>query len=94
MVYFLRSTAMNVFGFTEVIAKRFTPHSLRYGGASTKAVVGIPKYQVQLAGRWKSEAFSAYVKTSFEFFSQTQEVLLYHIHRLYRLQLLRGYPQV
>ena len=71
----LRSTAMNGFGFTEGIAKRFTPHSLRYGGASTLAAADIPKYQVQLAGRWKSEAFLTYVKASFEIFSQTQEAL-------------------
>jgi len=71
----LRSTVMNVFGFSEIQAKRFTPHSLRFGGASTLAAADIPKYQVQLAGRWKSEAFLTYVKASFEIFSKTQEAL-------------------
>ena len=66
---------MNVFGFSEIQVKRFTPHSLRFVGASTLAAADIPKYQVQLAGRWKSEAFFTYVKASFEIFSKTQEAL-------------------
>ena len=57
------------------MAKRFTPHSLRYGGASTLAAANIPEYKIQMAGRWKSNAFMIYIKESFQMFVQTQEAL-------------------
>ena len=71
----MRDTAMSVFAFSKVEAKRFTPHSLRYGGASTLAAANIPQYKIQMAGRWKSDAFLIYIKESFQIFVQTQAAL-------------------
>lgn len=69
----LRLTAITFFQFETTTAKRFTPHSLRYGGASTLAAANIPDYQIQMAGRWRSDAFMIYIKESFEIFVQTQK---------------------
>jgi hypothetical protein len=71
----LRLTAVTCFKFDKLVAKRFTPHSLRYGGASTLAAANIPEYKIQMAGRWKSNAFMIYIKESFQMFVQTQEAL-------------------
>ena len=35
----------------------------------------IPEYKIQMAGRWKSNAFMIYIKESFQMFVQTQEAL-------------------
>jgi hypothetical protein len=44
--------------------RRFSPHSLRYGGASALAAAGAPSYVIQTVGRWKSLAFLQYLKLS------------------------------
>ena len=44
-------------------------------GASTLAAANIPDYQIQMAGRWRSDAFMIYIKESFEIFVQTQKAL-------------------
>jgi hypothetical protein len=43
---------------------RYSPHSLRYGGASALAASGAPTYVIQTVGRWKSLAFLQYIKLS------------------------------
>ena len=37
-------------------------HSFRIGGASAMAAAGIPAYLIQILGRWKSDAFLAYIR--------------------------------
>ncbi len=62
-------------GFSPAQCKRFTPHSLRYGGASTLAAAGVDRYQIQLAGRWKSDTFMTYVLASHSVFERTNAAL-------------------
>lgn len=42
----------------------FTPHSLRAGAATDAAQRGLPDSVVQQLGRWKSDAFRAYLRPS------------------------------
>jgi hypothetical protein len=58
----MRFTATTLFSFSMEEAKRFTPHSLRYGGASALASANLPDYSIKMAGRWRSGAFLIYVK--------------------------------
>ena len=39
-------------------------HSFRIGGASTAAAVGIPDSQIQILGRWSSNAYRSYLRMS------------------------------
>ena len=64
----LRLIATDLCGFSETESLRFSPHSLRYGGASTLAAAELPNCNIQLAGRWKSEAFKLYLKASHKLF--------------------------
>ena len=41
-----------------------TSHSLRIGGATTLADKGAPAWEIQAAGRWKSDAFKRYIRRS------------------------------
>lgn len=47
------------FGFP---TSTFKPHSLRYGGATTLATLGISDSVIMKRGRWKSSAFLIYIK--------------------------------
>jgi hypothetical protein len=71
----MRFIATELCGFSANEALRFSPHSLRYGGASTLAAAELPNCNIQLAGRWKSEAFKLYLKASHKLFETTQSVL-------------------
>lgn len=62
-------------GFSVDQIKRFTPHALRYGGASTLAAAGVDRYQIQLAGRWKSDTFMTYLLASHSVFERTNSAL-------------------
>jgi hypothetical protein len=55
--------------------KRFTSHSLRYGGASTLAAAGLPDSWIQIYGRWKSLTFLQYIKLSDNIFSTVQRTM-------------------
>lgn len=55
--------------------RRFTPHSLRYGGASALAATGTPDYTIQITGRWKSLAFLQYLKLSRHVMERSLKVL-------------------
>jgi hypothetical protein len=41
---------------------RFSPHSVRIGGASSLAAAGFDNYYIMKAGRWKSLAFLDYIR--------------------------------
>ena len=85
----MRLVATELCGFSSIEALRFSPHSLRYGGASTLAAAELPNCNIQLAGRWKSEAFKLYLKASHKLFETTQSVLsestLMTVHDVQRL---------
>jgi hypothetical protein len=49
------------FGFS---SNTFSPHSLRYGGATTLATLGFSDSVIMKRGRWKSSAFLTYIKSS------------------------------
>ena len=51
---------------------RISPHSLRYGGASTLAAANRPSYLIQQIGRWKSLAFLQYIQMSTELLTSAQ----------------------
>ena len=44
--------------------RRFSAHSLRHGGASCLASMGIPMHIIQLMGRWKSDSFKVYTRVN------------------------------
>lgn len=54
---------------------RFTPHSLRYGGASALAAGGVSDAIIQVTGRWKSLAFLQYLKLSSQMMSRSLDIL-------------------
>ena len=70
----LRIVARKV-GFSPAQLCCFSTHSLRYGGASTLLAAGVDKYQIQLAGRWKSDAFMTYLLACHSLFERTQAAL-------------------
>jgi hypothetical protein len=56
--------------------KRFTSHSLRYGGASTLAAAQLPDSWIQIYGRWKSLTFLQYIKLSDNIFHNVQRTMI------------------
>ena len=46
--------------------RRFSAHSLRHGGASCLASMGIPMHIIQLMGRWKSDSFKVYTRVNLD----------------------------
>lgn len=54
---------------------RFSPHSLRYGGASALAARGVPDSIIQSSGRWRSLAFLQYLKLSHHVMTRSLDVL-------------------
>lgn len=71
----MRAIAVDLFGFSTVQAKRFTSHSLRYGGASTLAAANTSEANIQLVGRWKSMAYKVYLKQSRALFERANSTL-------------------
>lgn len=43
-------------------AKRITGHSLRVGGATSLAMMGVPEHVIQQLGRWRSLCYQLYVR--------------------------------
>lgn len=70
---------------------RFTPHSLRYGGASALAAANVPTYLIQQLGRWKSLAFLQYIKLSEQLLSLAQ-IHLSDPHLLTVDAIIRAHP--
>ena len=42
-------------------------HSLRIGGATALAALNTPEYVIQILGRWRSDAYKAYVQLPDEY---------------------------
>ena len=55
--------------------RRFTSHSLRYGGASALAAGGVADSAIQNTGRWSSTAFLGYLRLSTEIMDRSLRVL-------------------
>ena len=70
----MRSIASKA-GFSSAQVACFSTHSLRFGGASTLLAAGVDRYQIQLAGRWKSDAFMVYLLAAHSLFERTQSAL-------------------
>ena len=45
-------------------AHNFSGHSFRIGAASTASRQGVPEHIIQVLGRWTSQAYHAYIRTS------------------------------
>jgi len=45
------------------ITGSFSSHSFRIGAATVAAQRGIPDHQIQLMGRWTSNAYQLYIRT-------------------------------
>ena len=43
---------------------KFTSHSLRIGAATAAAKAGLPDWTIRRCGRWKSDAYLTYIRTS------------------------------
>ena len=43
---------------------KYTGHSYRVGGATTAAEAGLNEWEIKLMGRWSSNAYQTYIKTS------------------------------
>jgi hypothetical protein len=56
--------AQLVAGTPSLEAVRMTPHSLRIGGAVRLSEIGASELVLQLAGRWRSDAYKAYLRFS------------------------------
>jgi hypothetical protein len=53
-------------GMAGVMDKDVAGHSLRIGGACTLARLGFPDHHIRLLGRWTSDAYKTYIRTSKE----------------------------
>lgn len=47
-----------------IAANQFSSHSFRIGAATTAAQKGLSQQQIQTLGRWSSEAFKTYIRSS------------------------------
>ena len=52
---------MTLAGFN---ASLFSGHSFRRGAASAAADAGLTEYEIQLLGRWRSDAYKLYIESS------------------------------
>lgn len=59
-VYSLRSL-LNSAGFD---AQKFSGHSFRRGAATAAAEAGLTEYEIQMLGRWRSDAYKLYIESS------------------------------
>ena len=58
-------TRQRLSGFLqEALGTGFTTHSFRMGAATTASQCGVPIDQIRVLGRWRSDAYTAYVKTN------------------------------
>ena len=45
-------------------ALQFSGHSFRQGAATTVAEAGFTEYEIQMLGRWRSDAYKLYIESS------------------------------
>ena len=58
----LISTVHNTLGLARVDVGRFNSHSFRIGAATAAAQAGLPDSTIQQLGRWRSAAFTHYLR--------------------------------
>ena len=59
--FLVRRHVATILRLTSPANQNVNTHSLRQGGASSLAARGIPKYIIQILGRWSSDAYKAYL---------------------------------
>ena len=60
----LVSTTRTYIALIGINPDNYTGHSYRVGGATTAAEAGLNEWEIKLMGRWSSEAYQRYIKTS------------------------------
>ena len=56
--------------------KNYNIHSFRIGAATTARQAGIPDAQIQMLGRWQSNAYKQYIKTPREELARLSKQLI------------------
>ena len=69
--FLTRRHMVSLIGSALGVGVNLNTHSFRIGGASALANAGVPAYQIQLIGRWKSDAFLEYIRLSDSYVSET-----------------------
>ncbi len=59
-------------------ANNFSNHSFRIGAATTAAQKGLSQQQIQMLGRWSSEAFKSYIRSDRSHIMEAHQNLISH----------------
>ena len=73
--YLVRSHITYVLRAVTVNPASTNTHSLRMGGASSLAMAGVPRYTIQLLGRWASDAYKRYIFFNDAFIAKTNTIM-------------------
>jgi len=69
-------------------SKNYNTHSFRIGAATTAAQAHIPNASIKMLGRWKSDAYHCYMKTSPQELAKLSKQLVNSLWQIYRYTVL------